>query len=80
MINKKRYKLPLGCLVAGGVVAILFGGAFSISTLTSIFAPAPETTMDTNLISTTAFETAQAMNRETQAASSSTIESTITSS
>ena len=74
-MNKKRFKLPLGCLIAGGVVTILFGGAVSISTLTSIFAPAPEPTLDTNLIFTAAIETAQAINLETQAASNPTISS-----
>lgn len=78
MSNQKRSKLPLGCLVAAGVVVTLFGGAVSISALTNIFSPKPEPTLDTNVIFTSAFETALAMNLETQAAVSPTLKPTIT--
>lgn len=79
MSNQKRFKLPFGCLITAGIAATICGIAIPISALSGIFAPAPEPTLDTNAIATHAFQTALAMNLQTQAASSPTLELTSTS-
>ena len=79
MSNQTRFKLPFGCLIAAGIAATICGIAIPISALSGIFAPAPEPTLDANAIATAAFQTALAMNLQTQAASSPTLELTSTS-
>ena len=79
MFNQKRAKLPIGCLIAAGILATICGIAIPISALSGIFAPAPAPTLDTNAIASAAFQTALAMNLSTQAASSPTLEPTSTS-
>ena len=71
MSNKKRFKLPIGCLFAAGILAIICGIVVPLSTLASLFSLAPAATLDTNGIATAAFQTALALNLETQAAASS---------
>jgi micrococcal nuclease len=78
--KQKRFKLPIGCLIAAGVLATVCGITIPISALSGLFAPAPEPTLDINAINTFAFQTALAQNLETQsAASSPTLEPTSTS-
>jgi micrococcal nuclease len=79
MSNQKRSKLPFGCLIIAGIIATICGTAVSIRALSSAFAPAPAPTLDTNAIVTAVFQTALAMNLETQAASIPTPEPTLTS-
>jgi micrococcal nuclease len=71
MSNKKRFKLPIGCLLAAGILATICGIVVPLSTLASLFSLAPAATLDTNGIATAAFQTALALNLETQAAASS---------
>ena len=80
MSNKKRFKLPIGCLFAAGILAIICGIVVPLSTLASLFSPVPAATLDTNGIATAAFQTALALNLETQVAASSSLEPTSTSS
>lgn len=78
MSNQKRSKLPIGCLIAAGILATICGIAIPISALSAIFSPPSAATLDTNAIATYAFQTALAMNLATQAASSPTLEPTST--
>jgi len=78
MSNQKR-KMPLGCLVAAGIVVTLFLGSVSINAIASVFAPAPEPTLDIDAIFTAAVQTAQMMNQQTQAAFSPTDTASLTS-
>jgi micrococcal nuclease len=80
MSNQKRSKLPIGCLIAAGIIAAVCGIAIPISALSAIFSPAPAATLDTNAIATFAFQIAPAMNLATQAVSSPTLEPTSTTS
>jgi endonuclease YncB( thermonuclease family) len=79
MSNQKRSKLPFGCLIVAGIVATVCGTTVSMCALSGVLAPAPVPTLDTNAIATAAFQTALAMNLQTQAASNPTLEPTYTS-
>jgi len=79
MSNQKRSKLPFGCLIATGIVATVCGVTVSIGALSSIFASAPEPTLDSNAIATYAFQTALSINQQTQLVSSPTLEFASTS-
>ncbi|MFL7871693.1 MAG: thermonuclease family protein [Anaerolineales bacterium] len=79
MSKQKRSKLPFGCLIIAGIVATICGATVSIRVLSGFFAPAPVPTLDNNAIATAAFQTALAMNLETQAAFNPTPEPTFTS-
>jgi len=73
MSNKKLFKRP----IAAKIWMTLFWGALMIFIFACALAPASTPTLDADEIATYAFETAQVLNAQTQAASSPTIESTL---
>ena len=73
MSNKKRFKLPRGCLIAVDIAVIICGGAFITFVFGDIITPA-----NANAKASTDTHTAQAMDLKTQAADSLIAEPTIT--